>query len=90
MRGKGRRSRGNGSEESCRRESRLRLWTGVPGTQPRAPSSPPSSLLTAAKLVTVVKTVVLLITVEAGRDALVRGDTAELRGPAHVLGALGS
>lgn len=85
MRGTGRRS---DSEQSGSRESRLRLWRGAPGAQPRAPSSPPSSLLTAAELVTVVEAVVLLITVEAGRDALVRGDTAELPGLAHVLGAL--
>lgn len=80
----------NGSEESGGREVRLRLWRGTPGTQPGDPSSPPSSLLTAAKLVTAVGTVALLITVEAGRDACVRGDAAELCGPTHILGVLGS
>lgn len=65
----------------ARREERL--WGGA-----RAQSSPPSSPLTAAKLVAAVRAVTLLITVEAGRDACVCGYTAELRGPAYVLGAL--
>lgn len=72
---------GNGSEEPGRRRDS--------GEGPRAQSSPPSSLLTAAKLVAAVGTVTLLVTVEAGWDARACGDTAELRGPAYVLGVLG-
>lgn len=59
-------------------------------TPPPPHGSTPLPLLTAAKFITAVGTVTLLITVEAGWDARVCGDTAELRGPAHILGALGS
>lgn len=56
---------------------------GAPG-----PELAPSSPLTAAKLVAAVRTVALLVTVEAGRDAGVCGHAAELGGPTDVLGAL--
>jgi hypothetical protein len=42
----------------------------------------------ATKLVAAIRTVALLITVEAGRDALVGGDASKLRGPAHFLRVL--
>lgn len=56
----------------------------------RAQSSPPSSSLTAAELVAAVRTVTLLVAVEAGRDAGVCGHAAELGGPTDILRALDS
>lgn len=54
------------------------------------PSTTPtdSSALTAAKLITAVRTVGFLVTVEAGRDAEVGGDTLEVRGPTYFPGLL--
>lgn len=66
----------------------LRGEAGRKGPKGTGPSAP-SSLLTAAKLVAAVRTVALLVAVEAGRDAGVAGDTPELRGCANLLRVLG-
>lgn len=56
------------------------------------PSATPagSSSLTAAKLITAVGTVGFLVTVEAGWDAAVGGDTLEVRGPTYFSRLLDS
>lgn len=57
------------------------LTTSLLHPQPHShPHSTPSPSLTAAKLITAIRTVRFLVTVEAGRDALVGGDTSELCG----------
>lgn len=85
-------SRGEGCEGQRKEEWGMAQGRGGKEgqRQERGPQFSPSSLLTAAKLITAVRTVALLITVEAGWDAGVCGDAAELCGPTHVLGALGS
>lgn len=51
---------------------------------------PAPSPLTAAKLITAVRTVGFLVTVEAGRDAPVGGDASEMCGLTHFPGVLDS
>lgn len=90
VRGKGTRSGWDGSEEPGRRRAGAETRERGQRKPAGAPLAPPSSLLTAANLIAAVGTVALLITVVAGCNALVCGDTAELRGPTDVLGVLGS